>query len=376
MKAPLRLLMAVSSTQMGGAERYVAGLAEGLASRGVEVDMVFQGAGPMAAEYRRAARRAWTLDLSRPYDPRVVTALSALVRESGAELVHTNLWNADVLGGLAARRAGRPALSTVHGAYHLADGRPGLRSLRRKVLSRTYRSVYRCFEKVIAASEYVRADLSTRAGVRVGREKVEVIRIGLDLRGVPPPGRRAQGPGGPRLVCVANLFPVKGQEWLVRALPSVRSRLPGCRLALAGDGPDRAFLGRLAARLGVGGLVSFLGSVRDPFPLMAESDIFVMPSVSEGFGLGILEAWAMGLPVVASRAGAIPELVEDGRDGLLVPPKDPAALADAIVRLATDRDLAGRLVERGRRAGLTRYSPGPMVEKTLELYGRVRSAAA
>lgn len=355
----MRVFLAVSSSEIGGAERYVCTLMKGLSGRGVEVDVAFHGQGPMAAGYRAHARRSWALDFSRPYDLRVVKGLAGLIRESGADVVHTNLWNADVLGGLAARQAGRPALSTVHGAYHLFG---------RRALSRVYRSVYRCFERVIAASEYVRGDLAARAGFRVDKEKVELIPLGLDLSGLPSAGPRRSPP---RIICVANFFPIKGQEWLVRAMPFVLRQLPECSLSLVGDGPDRPGIESLAVKLGVSSRITFHGSVSNPYPSMADSDIFAMPSLSEGFGLGILEAWAMGLPVVASRAGAIPELVEDGRDGLLVPPQDPEGLAAAILRVAADRTLAERLIAEGRK-DVGRFSPGPMVEKTAALYSRLR----
>jgi glycosyltransferase involved in cell wall biosynthesis len=370
----------ISSSEIGGAEGCFLTLLKGLPDRDVEVSVAYHGSGPMVADYRAHAARAWSLDLANIFDRRTRTRLSTLMRETNAQVVHTHLWNGDVLGGLAARRAGIPAVATVYGAYHLPIGVTGLRGLRRHVLSQTFRAIYRSFDRVIAISQYVRDDLSGRAGLAARRSTIDVIYPGVDRvqivsQAVAAADRRDTRPGDdqPRIINVANFFPIKGQEWLLRALPLVLARFPRVRCVFTSDGPDRRPMEALAANLGVRGQVDFEGGTTTSrlFDLMSDSDVFVFPSLSEGFGLAILEAWASGIPVVASRVGAIPEIIEHERTGLLVPPRDPGALANAIIAVLSDRALAQRLADAGREALRTRFSSDDMVEQTMNVYGRL-----
>jgi glycosyltransferase involved in cell wall biosynthesis len=136
-----------------------------------------------------------------------------------------------------------------------------------------------------------------------------------------------------------------------------------------GDGPDRRALEALAHTLGVLEHVTFTGTVVDPLGLVLDSDVFVFPSlVAEGLPMALLEALALGKPVVATGVGGIPEMVEDGKTGLVVPPRDAAALAEGIVRVLSDPVLARRLGEAGREAVLARFPARTMVERTEELY--------
>src|SRR5207253_10486932 len=140
-------------------------------------------------------------------------------------------------------------------------------------------------------------------------------------------------PDGP-VVMVARMSPEKDAESLVRAAALAARQLPAFRLEVAGDGACLPALKQLAAGLALGDHVRFLGEVRDVPALLARASLFVLPSQTEGISLTILEAMARGLPVVATCVGGNPEVVEDGRTGLLVPPRDPEALARGILRLA------------------------------------------
>ena len=376
----IRLFCVISSSEIGGAEGCFLTLLKGLTGRDVEVSVAYHGSGPMVADYRAHAAQAWSVDLGSVFDPRTIARLSSLMCKTNAQLVHTHLWNGDVLGGLAARRARIPSVATVYGAYHLPIGVTGLRGLRRRVLSHTFRAIYRCFNRVIAISQYVRDDLSGRAGLVAARGAIEVIYPGVDrtqIQSQPATAanRRETRPrdGQRQIINVANFFPVKGQEWLLRALPHVLARFPRTRCVFTSDGPDRHPMEALASDLGVRGHVDFEGGTTTArlFDLMSESDVFVLPSLSEGFGLAVLEAWASGIPVVASRVGAIPEVITHERTGLLVPPRDPVALAEAIVAVLSDRALGQRLADAGREVLRTRFSSEEMVDQTLRVYRRV-----
>jgi glycosyltransferase involved in cell wall biosynthesis len=156
---------------------------------------------------------------------------------------------------------------------------------------------------------------------------------------------------GPVVLCVARMYARKRIADLLRAAPRVRAAVPGVRFRVVGRGPEWDAVQRLHAELGLDGLVDLLGDV-SLAELAAEyvaADVFCLPSVQEGFGIVFLEAMAAGLPVVACRAAAIPEVVLDGTTGVLTPPRDPEALAQALAALLTDRDRARALGRAGRR---------------------------
>jgi glycosyltransferase involved in cell wall biosynthesis len=182
------------------------------------------------------------------------------------------------------------------------------------------------------------------------------------------------------ILTVANLRREKAHEVLFDAIARIAPRHPSIRLRVAGDGPRAAELRALAASLGIADRVTFLGHRDDVPTLLAEADLFVLPSRSEAFPNSVVEAMASGLPVVASGVGGLLELVEPGRTGLLVAPDDPAALADAIDTLADDPARARALGDRAQRTITEHYSFDRMVRAFENLYGsllpRTRSEAA
>jgi sugar transferase (PEP-CTERM/EpsH1 system associated) len=174
-------------------------------------------------------------------------------------------------------------------------------------------------------------------------------------------------PGGP-VIAVARLSPEKDVANLIRAAAIGAQRDPDLLLEVAGDGPCRVALERMVEELGLEERVSFLGVVRDIPGLLARSAIFVLPSRSEGISLTLLEAMAVGLPVVATWVGGTPEVVLDGQTGLLVPPSDPTALADAILRLRRDDETARLMGAAGRRRVECEFGIRRMVADYLDLY--------
>ena len=188
----------------------------------------------------------------------------------------------------------------------------------------------------------------------------EVVPYGCNVERFRPQGgeakRRELGLDGRKvMVSLCRLVPRKGIDTVLEALPAIFKGVPEVQYIVAGDGPDRTRLERLAERLGVTPLVRFLGLVPDDqvAPLLHMADVFVMPAREErpdveGFGLVFLEANACGTPVIGSTSGGIPDAVVDGETGLLVPPLAPGPLADAAIRLLNDADLRGRLGRAGR----------------------------
>lgn len=225
---------------------------------------------------------------------------------------------------------------------------------------------------VIAVSQYVRG-LLIQQGIPLSR--IEVIYDGVELpRSLPDASARSQARRDFKLadddfvVGSAGAFTwEKGQSIALEAFRLLERDLPSARLLLAGDGPLRR---RLEDRARPLKRVLFLGTLPHLAPLFAASDLFVMPSRSEGLGSAAIAAMAYGLPVVASRIGGLPEIVEDGENGWLVEPGSPPALAEAIRRAAQDRLRLRKAGERAREKA-RRFTSDIMTAHTMEFYRRV-----
>lgn len=234
--------------------------------------------------------------------------------------------------------------------------------------------------KVIVASAESQRVLIQEYGVAESR--IEIVPLGVSplflseaKEAAGPATRRAvEEAAAVRLLYVGLLIPRKGLHTLIRALPLLREAGHSFRLTIAGSGPDRPALQVEAARAGVADRVDFLGRVEDDkLPTLYRSaDIFVFPSVKEGFGLVLVEAMACGLPVVASAAPPIPEVV--GAAGEFFKPEDPSDLALVLGRVISDPALRRRLSAEGRQRVRDRFLWSRVAERTLEIYKQVRAA--
>lgn len=222
-------------------------------------------------------------------------------------------------------------------------------------------------EFVVCVSDHGRSQLMTHVGTEHW-DKLRVVHCGVDVSAFEPPGQRPGGAGG-EILTVGRVVPVKGQSLLVEALPELARRGVDARLTIVGDGPQLPELRELARRLGVQERVSFVGAVgQDEIREHYErADVFALPSFAEGLPVVLVEAMAMGLPVVASRITGVPELVEEGVSGELVAPGRGDDLAGALARLLSESP--ERRAEMGR-AGRRRVEAEFDVERTAaELHG-------
>jgi len=274
----------------------------------------------------------------------------------------------DLDGFIWARRRGLPFVVSLKGviADELKNERGWVRALL-AVQARWERKNAQRADVVIAPSRYS-ADVARRE-YDLAAERIAVVPEPIDLeRWTPLFAAAARRPrGGPTILCVARMYPRKRVGDLLEAAAILRSRIPGARVRIVGKGPEWEDAVRLHARLGLGDTAALLGDVSRE--RLAEeyvsADIFCLPSVQESFGIVFLEAMAAGLPVVACRAAAIPEVVEDGVTGLLVPPREPAGLAGALEALASDPGRARAMGEAGRRA-VPAYVPERVAARFLE----------
>jgi glycosyltransferase involved in cell wall biosynthesis len=289
------------------------------------------------------------------FDVRVVPRLIRLMWAYRPDIVHTHAFRADFWVGIAANLAKVPILvSSIRGNewdLFRADY-PFVVSEVAVVASRLATSRA---DLLIAVSEGVRDHLLSVQGISPTR--VRVIRNGADLERLAQPRHHPSiirkelnvPPDAVLVGALAVLKPRKGLSYLIEAARAVVSRSPDVHFLLAGDGPERGQIERQIDRLGLGGRVRVLGFRSDPVALLDALDIYVLPSLFEGFPRSILEAMALGKPVVATDIGGSREAVGHGVSGLIVPPKDSQALAEAIHRLVGAPLLRKSMGEAGRR---------------------------
>jgi glycosyltransferase involved in cell wall biosynthesis len=290
---------------------------------------------------------------------RLLFSARRLLRRLDPDLVHAHY---SVTHGVIASLSGRrPILLTLWGSDILRGDRavgPFGRLLNRFALRRA--------DAVTSASEFM-------AGVaaEIGKRPVEVVPFGVDVERFRP----VDGAEGGGLVVgqAKHLEDRYGTDVLVDAVAIAASEIPGLRLILAGEGSRREALEARVARTGLGDRVAFLGALpHDDMPgFMGSLDVLVNASRSESFGVAVLEGSASGLPVVVTRVGGAPETVIDGETGILVPPEDPAALASALVALATDRTRRRAMGEAGRRWVVEQFSWDRSVDAMISIADRL-----
>jgi len=351
----MHILEVITPSRIGGAEVNLVTIVRGLSALGERVTVFCPAGRPLVEHLKRNGIAPVTWKTWGKLDPRTLAGFVRLIRSRGIDVVHTHLSTASLLGSLAARRAGAPCVASVHGFS-------GARWYRRA-------------DKITAISQAVKRHLVAQG---LAEEKIEVIHAGIPLEQyVPMPvdaAKRACGfdPSVPRAGVFGRLSPEKGQDVAILAWQQVVRRKPNAVLMLVGQGRTRDDLGALAKRSGVGDSVEFAGFVPDPKALMCACDAIIVPSRKEGLGLAAIEAMALERPVIVSDAGGLVEVVTDGDTGLVFPAEGSDRLAEAIIRVLSERQSAARLGEAGRKRVQERFSADRQVQA---LRGVLQSAA-
>jgi glycosyltransferase involved in cell wall biosynthesis len=354
----IRVLHVIDSLPPGGAETVVAMAAHHLsparfASEVCSLHAVDPGS-PVVAAIEASGTPLTGLRAGGWHDPRHVGELARLIRRGRVDLVHAHLPYAVCTSALAAAVVRVPLVATVHSVREYRRGRSSFTDAAKAAVLR------RGPDAVIACGRAVWDEVTGPLGVPAARARLvpNAIDVPALLDGSRAAGavRRELlgGAPGPLLVAVGSHLPAKGHVHLIEALPVVLASHPGAVVAIAGrPGPAEAAVASRARALGVAGHVRVVGVRRDVPALSAAADAFVLPSEWEGLPLALLEAMAVGTPVVATAVGGVPEVVEDGVTGFLVPPGDSLALGAAVVRLLADparaKDVAAAAAERVRR---------------------------
>lgn len=357
----MKILHVEAGKHLYGGARQVLYIVEGLAARGVG-NLLACPAGSEMARQQPAGTRVVAMRMGGDGDVGMVLRLARLIRAERPDLVHLHSRRgADTWGGLAAKLAGVPCVLSRR-----VDNPESRLAVALK---------YRLYDHVITISEGIRQVLLSEG---LAPAKVSCVRSAVDATPYLAPVDRAAfraefGLPADALVAgvVAQLIPRKGHRYLLAALPALLTRHPRLQVLIFGQGPLEAELRAEVDAAGLAGAVRFTGFRHDLPRWLGGLDMLVHPADMEGLGVSLLQASAAAVPIVTSRAGGLPEAVQDGVTGILCPPGDVAALTAAIDRFAGDAALRARFGAAGRARILAEFSIDAMVDGNLRVYRQV-----
>ncbi len=294
------------------------------------------------------------------------------IRAKKIRIVHTHGTRVSFYGRLAARWAGVPIIiSTVHSSlYNYPIGR-----MKKKMYTYLDRLTAHFCDQIICVSRALADEMVKRSKINPG--KILIIRNGVDLKRFDQIGDTAYllkesntNSEDKKIGAIGRLSHEKGHACLLKAVARLKKSFPRLKCLIVGDGPLRQELERLSRELGISQNCIFLGARRDIAEILSILDLLVLPSLSEGLSMALLESMASRCPAVASRVGGIPELIEDGKTGLLVEPENPLALAEAIRSLLQNKDKAKEISLNARRRVEKEFTVEEMAKKTEGIYER------
>ncbi|HPT99042.1 MAG TPA: glycosyltransferase family 4 protein [Armatimonadota bacterium] len=383
----MRILHIITRMVVGGAQENTMLTVLAQQAAGHEVLLV---TGPSLGEEGELETRARALgakirvvpELVRELDPvrdlRATAVLRRLIREGDYSVVHTHTSKAGVVGRLAARAARTPAIiHTPHG--HVFHGYFG--PWKTALFRETERFCARFTDRLIMLTANEQRE-HLELGIAPARKFV-TIHSGVDFSRFEKAGANGTTradlglPEDATVIgCVARLVPIKGHEYLLRAMPPVLQRFPKARLLLVGDGPLTEPLRELARTLGIADRVVFAGLREDVPQLLRLMDLFALASLNEGMGRVLVEAGASRLPSVATRVSGIPDVIEEGVTGLLVDPASPEQMSEALMQLLEDPERARRMGEAAYRKVVPAFGVEAMVERIEAVYQEVLAKKA
>jgi len=363
----MKVLHIISSSGMYGAERVILNLSRGLNGDGhTSMLCAFQHSkqseNPLFDAAVAVGIKSYLIPCEGQIDFSCVRGLRSLVRSTGADVLHAHGYKADIYSRLAMRHREISMVSTCHNW------------LDTDVATRLYgyidRFVLRGYSRVVAVSEGVRRRL-IRSGIP--QEKVSIIRNGVQVDAFNFPGETARGSGSLTVGFAGRLSLEKGADLFLQTAVAVRERFPAARFVLAGEGPERGRLESLIDNLNLRAFVSMPGRCDDMHAFYASLDVLVSSSRTEGMPMGLLEAMASGLPIVATDVGDVSSLVRDGETGFLVPSGDLGQIENGIIRLLQDGSLRNQFGVAGRALVAREFSADAMTKQYLNIYNEALS---
>jgi glycosyltransferase involved in cell wall biosynthesis len=344
-----KILHMIGGGEIGGAEELVFTLLKMTDPSKYEVHLVCLCPGPFAELVDKAGFPATVIPMRHRIDLSKIRDVRHYIRNQQIDLVHTHGVRANLIGRSAAKREGIPIVTTFHSMLRYDYDSPWKVLIARLLTMCTNHYTNR----FIAISHAIEEDLLE---MHIPADKIQVIHSGLDIAKFTSPQnpdeiRRQLGLNSDCITftMVARLHPVKGQRYFLQAACQLLDAGIKTQFLLIGEGIDRPRLEAQVRELGLGSAVRMPGYYRNIADIYEVTDILCVPSLMEGLGLVILEGMYFGVPIIASNVGGIPELIEDGKSGILIPPADVQALFETMYRLAVNPDLAQTLAHQGKQ---------------------------
>ena len=355
----MKILHLETGTHVYGGALQVLLLVEGLGAQGIENLLVVPEGSDVGTEALRRGLPVHSLPMAGEADVLFPIRFRKLINSTKPDLIHLHSRRgADTLGGLGALSAGVPIVLT--------------RRVDNPEPSWAVGAKYRLYDRIITISDAI---LGVLADQGVEPHKLRCVHSALDPSPFENPWARdafleefGLGKEDRVVGMAAQFIERKGHDILLQAIPMILQDHPRARFLLFGRGPRQEDVARRVAESGLGQVVLLPGFREDLPSLLPCMDLLVHPATMEGLGVILLQAAASGLPVVATKAGGIPEAVEDGKTGILVPPGDPTSLARAVTTLLTDAVKAREMGEAGRKRIREQFSIHGMVEGNLDVY--------
>ncbi len=362
---PLHVVHIVLSLDCGGLERIVLDLARKGPGLGQRVSVIcLERHGDLAAEVEAAGASVTCLHKPPGRRPEMVEKVREVFRQLQPDVVHTHQIGALLYSGPAARQLRVPLVVHTEHINQIAKHRVLNKRMRTRLL---WWVAGRHADRFFCVSEDIAAEV--KAYGLVAQDKVRVVANGIDTRRFrdhegSAAVRESLGiaPEVPVIGTVGRINEVKCQDLLIRSFARIRGRFGDSRLLIVGDGPRRAEMEALVASLGLAASVSFVGYQSRPDQFLHAMDVFALTSRAEGMPLAILEAWAAGIPVVSTRVGGIPRVVEHGQTGLLIDSGDEDALTEALMGLLADPTAARKLADAGQKRAEADFDFARMAE--------------
>ena len=370
----MRVLMVVRPAA-GGMKGHVLALADGLARAGHTVEFAVPPGTDVAEAARVAGRVVHPIPLVGPLhpvaDPRAVSALRSVVLDGGFDLVHAHGFKAGFVGRLGARLGGATAfVVTAHNHVLYRDETSRAAKWRYRTVER---ALARYVTRYIAVSDSIRGELVDAYGLPA--ERVVTVHNGVDAAPFDAPQDRTSARAAlglpaeaPVVGLAARFSSQKGLRYLVEAASELVGAEPALRVVIGGSGPLESELREAAVAFGAAGSIVWPGYVSDMARFLAALDVYVSPAVTEALGIGLIEAALACVPTVATDVGGASEVVLADTTGVLVPPCDPHALAQATLALLRDPERARTLASAARERALSAFSPERMVAETIAVY--------
>ncbi|MCK4576135.1 glycosyltransferase [candidate division WOR-3 bacterium] len=359
----IKVFYIITGLDIGGAEKLLLSTLKEL-NRNIFIPVVlslYKNSAYLKA-FEKTRTKIYYLGYTNKHNPFIIRRIVQIIRIEEPDIVHTHLPHATVWGRIAAYLSGvRTVFTTEHNI--------SIWKRRHFIFYVLYKLTYRLNTSIIAVSDAVKKKMINEFGIP--HEKIKVIYNGVDfdeIKSVTTCPRDLLHLSHPIIGTIGRLHKRKGHASIVKGFKTIIKHFQKANLLIVGEGKQREHLQELIKRLELDHSIHLLGSRKDITEILNLIDIFVFSSIEEGLGIALIEACASGKPCIASNIGGIPEIIEDGKNGFLVPPSNSIAIADRIIKLLKDRELCDRMGMLGKRVVIKKFNIVNKVKELQDLY--------